>query len=784
MAVNTAPTTGGTHVTLASGQWILWRPILLRAAGFPAAGVSRLAAPDLARAADTFDPTGGAEDREQYVRAYEEGMLTLGDELRGIARDEDFRRALTWQNHQAVDTAVQPLLRRDPRTQGRNSKYRQHEELLANYWQRYCVKNDSVGFFGPVGWGRFDPDRPVTRLMPGPRLIAHAEVFFEAWPVDRLAAKVELTGEDRRRLKPHRRPFVRIDGDVVRIPGARDVTLSAADLAVLGRCDGVLRAEQIARDVARAAVVTEEAEVYAILDRLRRRRLVEWHLRVPLSIRPDQALRRALRGVDDGRDGGVSANGLAALDRLDAGREAVRSAADDAGRLAAALHDLDATFEQLTDAAPNRNPGKTYGGRTLVYHDALRDLDLAVGRDVLEALAPLELLLRAARWLTHGVGEALTALLRELVDAHLAEHGRLPTLAWLWTNSLPGIHSAEGGIATGVCAEFRRRWQHVLRWDGDARRVHYRTDDLAAAVAECFDAPAPGWTGALYSSPDVMVAAQSPEAFRGGDFTLVLGELHLAVNTLRNAFQVEQHPDRRELFACLDAETPGPRLHPMLPKENAGRLSARTHPALIRPEDFLVALMEYTAEPDRPHVLRAADLVVEPDGGRLLLTEPDGRRFDLLDVYPEVLMNLVGDSFALFGAVPHTPRLTIDRLVVARETWSFALDELPFAGDKYEAIRYAAVRRWRAEQLLPDQVFATLANGKKPFYVDFDSPVYVNLLVKAVRSAQGGAAGRLELTEMLPTADDLWLSDIDGARYTSELRLTAVDRSGLEATRR
>ena len=66
----------------------------------------------------------------------------------------------------------------------------------------------------------------------------------------------------------------------------------------------------------------------------------------------------------------------------------------------------------------------------------------------------------------------------------------------------------------------------------------------------------------------------------------------------------------------------------------------------------------------------------------------------------------------------------------------------------------------------------------KPFYVDFTSPIYVNVLAKMVRRAN--AAERLPdktitIVEMLPAHDDLWLTDHEGNRYTSELRLTWVD---------
>jgi hypothetical protein len=68
----------------------------------------------------------------------------------------------------------------------------------------------------------------------------------------------------------------------------------------------------------------------------------------------------------------------------------------------------------------------------------------------------------------------------------------------------------------------------------------------------------------------------------------------------------------------------------------------------------------------------------------------------------------------------------------------------------------------------------------KPIYVDFASPIYVELLAKLVRrtkEAGGGESAREQVTvaEMLPGPDQVWLADAADQRYTSELRIAALD---------
>ena len=77
------------------------------------------------------------------------------------------------------------------------------------------------------------------------------------------------------------------------------------------------------------------------------------------------------------------------------------AAAGNPDALDAALDRLDQTFTRVTGAAPTRKDGETYAGRTLVYEDCRRDLDVEIGADVLDELGrPLSLLLTSARWLS------------------------------------------------------------------------------------------------------------------------------------------------------------------------------------------------------------------------------------------------------------------------------------------------------------------------------------------------------------------------------------------------
>src|SRR5487761_752605 len=85
------------------------------------------------------------------------------------------------------------------------------------------------------------------------------------------------------------------------------------------------------------------------------------------------------------------------------------------------------------------------------------------------------------------------------------------------------------------------------------------------------------------------------------------------------------------------------------------------------------------------------------------------------------------------AARPHQPRVTIDRLVLSRESWTFAVDAARWAFVTDEARRYALARRWRHEHRLPERVFYRVGVEDQPMAADFRSLPLVNLLAKGVR---------------------------------------------------
>ncbi|HWS52838.1 MAG TPA: lantibiotic dehydratase, partial [Pyrinomonadaceae bacterium] len=716
---------------------------------------------------------------EELRAAFPRALAEQTARLRAAASGARFQEAVIWQNRHAFHTAVESLLKGEAGGR-RDTRQRQHEELVAKYLQRYSTKNDTIGTFGPVGWARLSEGGPLLTAAPGPSLVAERNCYFEVWCVDELARVFAENPAHRPWLVPARMPYVDLQGASLVVPRRPPIRISEGQAALLRACDGERNAHEAAAEVLRShpSEFRSEADVFNVLEIFRRNQLITWGLEVPLVPRPELTLRGWFERIgDDALRGKV----FRMYDRLVGAGRAVAEAAGDAPRLDRALGDLEAAFTNLTSAASTRLPGRTYAARTLIYEDSRRDAEVTLGPEFLRVLGePLSLLLASARWMTYEVAGLARELMRE-VFRETARRTNSTTVEFTEYHEALRPHlfgDRTRRLVVRARGLLLRKWAEVLAVPPGSRAVEYRSEELRPRVAEQFDAPHAGWLQAVYHSPDVLIAAASPEAAREGRYRVVLGEMHVAWNTLLWWLFVGQHPAPEDFARACAADIPEPRVRFLVHKQHWAAASARLMPALAPEKDFWLEMAPTASHVARGRVLGIGALVAEERGGDIILRTRDGRAsFDALEAYSEQLSSDLSSAFTILTPDPHRPRVTIDGLIVCREGWRFAAPDLAWAAIKDEAERFVAVRRWARAHGMPRFVFVTAPVEVKPFYTDLDSPVYISLLSKVVR--QAAAAGPDEravtFTEMLPAPDEAWLPDSEGARYTSEFRLVAVD---------
>lgn len=714
--------------------------------------------------------------REEYQAAVRQISSAVGQSL----HSDRFREALIWQNRRACHNVLEDLLREPAEKGSRRSKQRQNEEMIATYWQRYCVKNDTIGFFGPVGWASWDLELEGLSVRPGPDMLAQRYVYFEGWGIDVLAAKLADDGELRQWMMPRLMPYLRTEGNTLHLPStARPVMLSQRQANVLRACTGKLTARELAVRFINdgESGIRSEDEFYQILDGLQKKAVIMWTFEVMLAPGPEKTLRGLLERIEPDS---LREAALQKLSEMDEARRTVARAAGDPERLDQALGELEETFTRLTGESPNRAEGQTYAARTLVYEDCRRDVVVELGSNMLAELAPpLSLVLTSARWISSRLAE----LYRQVFHEHYLELSRRansPVVDALdfWMSVQPLVFGPEAARpAYSLLPSFQERWARVLKLPEGGRRHEYSSQQLRSRVEEAFGASRPGWRQARYHSPDVMIAATDVEAIRRGDYVFVLGEMHLACNTLSSSLFFEQHPAKEELLEYVAHDFPEPGISLVMPKQWP-RQTLRTVPQLIPRNDYRVEFTFDSISPPGTDVLPVSELVVEETAEGLIGRTRDGSKsFDILDSFGEALTQLAVNSLKIVPAAPHTPRITIDRMVISRESWTFKAAELWFAFEKDEAERFLAVRRWTHTHGMPRFAFVKAPVETKPMYVDFASTIYVNILAKLIRRTAEYEAGDETITfgEMLPGSDETWLPDADGQTYTSEFRFVALD---------
>ncbi|HET9893412.1 MAG TPA: amino acid adenylation domain-containing protein, partial [Streptosporangiaceae bacterium] len=769
------------HLVRLSSDWAMWRTMCLRAPGFGVHLLEALGDVSLARAADAV-LAAGTDAREQadagYAAEFTAAARRLSAALYEAACLPALREAVAWQNRHALTTGIDVLVRRGPQPEKRNAKHKLHEALVTSYLQRYCGKNDTIGFFGPVGWAHID-EEPGIRITHAPdgQFIAARTTHLEGWAIRAIMA--EFNDAMRPWLSPRRMPFLGVDGNVLRLPLAPPVPLTPVEAALLRVSDGTRDANEIAAMMLAdpSTGLKDAGEVFAVLAQLAGKHRLAWQIDVaPQDTRPERTMRELLSRVTDD---GIRVPAQKALDELTAAKEELARAGGDAERVASAIAGLEETFTRLSGAAPTRRAGENYAGRTLFYEECLRADTVRLGVSSMDGIREaLSLVLDSARWFTAEVGLAYA---RHFEAAYRERAAALRTDAipfgdfWLLVND--EIFGQPPTLIKPAERELRQRWSKILDLPPDARRVQLRAADLREKVSAEFPPRPRPWPVAIYHSPDLMIAGA--DAAAGGPITWVLGEVHPSLITLRYATWLEFHDDKDSLRAAARHDLNGAGVWFSETAEYGGTC-ARLSNVLPSPGDFRIIHAHDSCgyDPAETLAIGECDLISSPAGLRVRRRDGTFER-GLLEVIGDLVSTVIANRFDLVLPGAHVPRVTIDDLVVIRERWTFAATEPWFADTIDERTRYLQAREWAASHDLPRQVFLRFTGELKPIYADLTSLASIDLISRSLRRSRrkAGQEATVTVVEMMPAPDEAWLFDQQGQRYTAEFRIVAVDQN-------
>lgn len=724
--------------------WSVLSPVSVRTTGLPAELLTELSW------------TEPVDDEQRFT----EELLRTSNLLARITGLDLFREALAWQNPTAL-----PMVESFGRSveAKRDAKKRKREYQITRYIARYCGKSETIGFFGPVGWGRLTGEPGDVDQRPGPTLVNRRRTFAEPWAVRELAAALADDPEIAAWLPVRLRSHYSVRDGALFLPRAEPVPLSELELAVLRHCDGERPRRRVVDEVA-GALGMGQAAVEDCLADLERRRCLVSGANVPLGPDAVPALIARISAIGDDRVRGLAqdraAPFLAAL-------EALGAAGGDAEAVVEAQAALGTAFHEASGAAAVRRSGRMYAGRGVAYEECLRDLDVELGTDFMARVSDgLPGVLAISQWLTWQTADAYEKCLRqEWSDGRR----RLDTV---WFDVLRLLFGSDPKPMDDILADFRRRWrQLVTELHASASGYTFDPGEFHDAVERLFPSPGPGWAKAAIHSPDLQLVSYSRDGVRTGEYHVVLSEIHVSMATITGAVYEwslgEDYPISAYLGSCL-----GSGVVPVFPG-SWSRNTGRTTPVDPMPGDLRFAFADVDGAPPGTIAMTAIEVGVDDDG--VFAELPDGTRVPFAEFFSFFLSVAVVDAWKSISEGPHTPRMTVGRFTITRQTWrTDVAGEFPHVRGEWES--YQAVNRWRRSLGCPDRVYVKLPDEVKPFYLDFNSPILVLSFLVALRAAlaRPNASTELSLSEALPAPEQAWVVDGAGSTYFGEVRMVAV----------
>jgi hypothetical protein len=725
-----------------------------------------------------------------FTRSYKDALHVTVRNVLELLRRDDLQQVILLSNDAHFDVFARWLARQSGAEDITGWRDMRMVNKLVMYLQRACAKNATTSHFGPFSVGTIG-DGPIGVSWSGEGPLMRRATFTH-WAAQELARIVHRHRGLRGQITPRRQSGAFLSGSRLEVWGFDEwwvpgdglstrspVDLSGDEAALLACCDGATSIAELWETWSPEAPSAAHGRFWRALERLADLGALTLDLEIPVGCAEplDYLIAHVPPGTPE-------------LEDLERFRRGVASFASLTGieQRRAVLDELKSGFTGLTTVAASRGYGRFYADRTILYEECLRPLEgLQVAgpvRSVLERSLPLalDLILIAP---TVRLREQRAVMTQWYVN-RFGPNRRLSLASFLrqWRDDVNELARQYAQVEEEVERAERILYSTLVR---ETRAEAHCIELEAAEVAEFLTRW--GQRERTVCNPDIHIAATSPDAIRRGDFALVIGECHafgrdVVSHMSVSAMMVDAEPavtaGARELYEVL--ARPGEVVADVL-RHHSDKTFVQLN---VAPLDVEVGGRSPKA---RAEVVALHELEVVDDSGELRLFCP---RLDLwiaLASSPLLAPDRPLDPFRVFGFpllfsgalgmkfASHVPRLTLGRLVVARETWRIParlLLEPVGIGRSTMSDRHAAAfvraNELRGQLGLPRRVFVGVPGEPSSIFVDFDSPLLTRQLT---RLAGRERESMITVTEMLPAPEQLWLASSDGVR-TSELRLTAI----------
>lgn len=696
----------------------------------------------------------------QYAAYLERARQGLIDVL-----DDDAIAEALFISNPAARARIDELIR--DRHSSNDSRKKQKLRLGWAYLQRFCAKNDTASFFGPLAWGQFDQQLEANvhcRRSEGPWL-RQRHTFFENWVVQRLVAQLNQHCPNTDVLPLRLNDGCYLDGHTLHLPIGKRRQVDAQTTRILQHIASQQQALATLCQLLQASPAQMHGSIRALVEHLVRQRVVRRGWRVSPRERDPMAQLQAWVN-SPGIDETFSQAWHARLDALQAARAQYAD-----GNLQQREQALLLMNTLLADAGVDlsRETGAMYVGRYPVYEDCSRNLEISFGRHLFtEMKAQLTPLLNIHRWMTKAIGYRLHEAYLQVWEqcAQVASEG-VPFLALL-DKLAPLLPTIEADIANDLEQRLGAAWDNVLQGFVGQHEVHLGNKQVEALLdALDSDLRVNDFQvfGSDFHSPDFMLSSASIEALNQGDYRIVVGEVHPAVHTLSQPVAAPFSPFNTQINEQVAQLFERPRLI-LADSPDSYQRSHIDWPLQSRYLQLVLPSGGGCVPPQQQFAAGRAQ--VRLVNGRLHVVDVFGQfEEDFLCVFSTPMHRL---GFALAGAAiakHDNRRVWLGRTLYKRASWLFTVDELPQPKGSIDALDYPiAWRAWASQQGLPRYVFVKIDTEPKPQFIDFENPLSLDGIINALKDAR-----QVKFSEMRPDPEQLWLEEARG-RFCCEIRTT------------
>lgn len=723
-------------------SWVFSPHFIVRSTGFPYELIEALHMPftaawvrQAAREAVSARPLP-AEAEARFIEEWSRSRARFKE----IVERDDFQEAVFLSSPDMYENTLTSFVR-SWRPDKQRHKERRAEHKLYLYLQRFCTKNETHSFFGPLDYGRFNVDGVSgIDVRQQDCRVTQCVAHLAHWAVATLSRVIAANPDVKRHLPVRINPVYSISATgIVERTDKTDsrIMLEGSALSMARQIDGCCT---VAEAGARANLTDEDAEKAVA-------RLIELGIASrDLEVGNDKAdaLSALCRSLETqlGQSATVTA-WLVVLKQFE--DLCARFAGSGLQQRRAVLSEMEALFQRLTGVKPRRHPGMLYGDRLLVYEECRGSLErMDVGsettRSWLDRLSgPLKLaaLVGERVWLAcqQRCLESFQALRRGRELVHLAE---------FLAHTMNLSDAAEAVIEHPL--------QSLLADCGGERVVRICSKDIPHVTVRPF---------CRYGLLDLLLAAEDIQALRRGDALLVIGGIHS--QCLIPNWMTIFHPCPEELTAAFHQwqERVGHR-DGMAALELRRRNKAFYQFPGTRIEIADRALSAASAVPVRDVYVGIFDGYIRACVGHKVLM---GLYLSMVDMERDT-------RFVALSAPPllwrpyrcdgHTPRVEVDGIVMQRERWETDVAHLTGLSGLELMLEL-----WRLKERLglPNEVFAHIPRERKPLYVDFASHLSLEVFV-----SMAAKHGQVTFVEMLPGPAGLWRTNGEG-HLCAELRV-------------